>query len=269
MPSQIAKPASNGPLFPDYLPHYDPLEKIAAHFGPLHVHGWMPHPEKGPAEFVIVYDSKEDLRLRRFWARKNPIQFHPPGITFFAVIEQPEGVGGDTIFASTERAFMKLSPKFRSRVEGLKAVHTTAAQLSREIEDNKEKSTVRRPVTTSIHPVVTVHPVTGAKNLFVNSSYTKRIEGFDDDESEYLLKLLFNHIASGHDFSCRVRYQPGTVVLWDQRACQHSQTLDYAVRERRHAFRLTCLANVPIPSKIEEEDDGCALEEGREMLGLC
>lgn len=256
---------------------FEAQKKIAAHFGPLHVHGWMPHPEKGPAEFVIVYDSREDLRLRRFWARKNPIQFHvdqspesqPPGVTFFAVVEQPSGVGGDTVFASTSRAFMKLSPKFRARLEGLKAVHTTAAQLSREVSDNKEKNTVRRPVTTSIHPVVTVHPITGAKNLFVNSSYTKSIVGFDDEESEYLLKFLFNHIASGHDFSCRVRYEPGTVVLWDQRAVQHSQTLDYPAGERRHAFRLTALANVPIPSKVDEDDDGCMLEEDREMLGLC
>ena len=27
--------------------------------GPLHKHGWMPHPKNGPEEFVIVYDSKE------------------------------------------------------------------------------------------------------------------------------------------------------------------------------------------------------------------
>ena len=30
-----------------------------SHFGPLHKHGWMPHPKNGPEEFVIVYDSKE------------------------------------------------------------------------------------------------------------------------------------------------------------------------------------------------------------------
>ncbi|KAF4628241.1 hypothetical protein G7Y89_g9913 [Cudoniella acicularis] len=256
---------------------FEAQKKIAGHFGPLHVHGWMPHPEKGPAEFVIVYDSKDDLRLRRFWARKNPIQFHvdqspeaqPPGMTFFAVLESPPGVGGDTIFASTHRAFMKLSPKFRARLEGLKAVHTTASQLSREVSDNKDKSVVRRPVTTSVHPVVTVHPVTGQKNLFVNSSYAKSIVGFDDEESEYLLKFLFKHISSGHDFSCRVRYEPGTVVIWDQRSCQHSQTLDYPAGNRRHAFRLTSLANVPIPSRVDEDDDGCHLEEDREMLGLC
>ncbi|TVY84404.1 Alpha-ketoglutarate-dependent sulfonate dioxygenase [Lachnellula suecica] len=256
---------------------FEAQKKVAGHFGPLHVHGWMPHPEKGPPEFVIVYDSTDDLRLRRFWARKNPIQFHvdqspeaqPPGMTFFAVLESPPGVGGDTIFTSTVRAFSRLSPKFRARLEGLLAVHSTDQQVSREISDNKDKSVIRRPVTRSIHPVVTVHPVTGVKNLFVNSSYTRSIVGFDDEESDYLLKFLFDHIRGGHDFSCRVRYEPGTVVVWDQRVVQHSQTLDYPAGSRRHMFRLTALANVPIPSKVDEDDDGCKLEEDREMLGLC
>jgi sulfonate dioxygenase len=190
-------------------------------------------------------------------------------MTFFAVLESPPGAGGDTIFCNTVRAFSKLSPKFRARLKGLTAVHSTDNQISREISDNKDKSVVRRPVTRSIHLVVTVHPVTGVKNLFVNSSYTRSIVGFDDEESDYLLKFLFDNIRCGHDFSRRVRYEPGTVVVWDQRSTQHSQTLDYPAGARRHAFRVTSLANVPIPSKVDEDDDWCKLEEDREMLGLC
>jgi sulfonate dioxygenase len=256
---------------------FEAQKKVASHFGPLHVHGWMPHPQNGPAEFVIVYDSTEDLRIRKSWARKNPIQFHvdqspeaqPPGLTFFAMLESPDGVGGDTIICNTARAFQKLSPKFRQKLEGLMAVHTTANAISREVRDNGDKSTVRRPVTRSVHPVVTLHPVTGEKNLFVNESYTQSIVGFDDDESDMLLKFLFQHINRNHDFSCRVRYEPGTVVVWDQRCTQHSQTLDYPVGNRRHAFRLTPLAGVPIPSKVDDDDNGCREQPEREMLGLC
>ena len=86
---------------------------------------------------------------------------------------------------------------------------------------------------------------------------------------DYMLKFLFDHINRGHDFSCRIRYEPGTVVVWDQRITQHSQTLDYSAGARRHAFRLTPLANVPIPSKVEEDDGECQRDEGRVMLGLC
>ena len=169
----------------------------------------------------------------------------------------------------TVRAFDRLSPSFRKRLEGLKALHTTANPIAREIRDNGDLAVLRRPITKSVHPVVTVHSVTKQKALFVNSSYTQRIMGWDDEESDSMLEFLYNHINRGHDFSCRVRYEPGTVVVWDQRVTQHSQTLDYAAGDRRHAFRLTSLANVPIPSKIDEDDGECARDEARMMLNLC
>jgi alpha-ketoglutarate-dependent taurine dioxygenase len=73
---------------------FEEQKRIAAYFGPLHKHGWMPHPQNGPVEHVIVYDSREDLRIRKGWARKSPIQFHvdqspeaqPPGMTFFCML---------------------------------------------------------------------------------------------------------------------------------------------------------------------------------------
>lgn len=167
------------------------------------------------------------------------------------------------------RAFERLSPSFRKRLEGLNAIHTTANPIARELRDNGDLAVLRRPITKATHPVVTVHPVTKKKALFVNSSYTQRIVGWDDEESDYMLKFLFDHINRGQDFCCRVRYEPGTVVVWDQRVTQHSQTLDYQPGARRHAFRLTPLANVPIPALVEEEDGECQKDEGRAMLGLC
>ncbi|KAF2636340.1 taurine catabolism dioxygenase [Massarina eburnea CBS 473.64] len=256
---------------------FEEQKRIASYFGPLHKHGWMPHPQNGPVEFVIVYDSREDLRIRKSWARKSPIQFHvdqspesqPPGMTFFCMLESPQGSGGDTIISNMHQAFMRLSPSFRKRLEGLNAIHTTANPIMREIRDNGNLAVLRRPITKSIHPVVTVHPVTGQKALFVNSSYTQSIVGWDEEESDYMLKFLFDHINRGQDFACRVRYEPGTIVLWDQRITQHSQTLDYAPGDRRHAFRLTPLANKPIPSLVEDDDGECAKDEGRVLLSLC
>jgi sulfonate dioxygenase len=107
------------------------------------------------------------------------------------------------------RAFSRLSPSFRKRLEGLTAVHTAANPIAREIRDNGAAANIRR----SIHPVVTLHPVTGEKALFVNSSYTQSIVGWDEEESDCLLKFLFDHINRGHDFTCPVRYEPGTVVV--------------------------------------------------------
>lgn len=64
------------------------------------------------------------------------------------------------------------------------------------------------------HPLVRRHPVTGEKALYVNQGFTRRIVGYKTEESEYLLKFLFDHIAKGSDFQIRARYKPGTVVVW-------------------------------------------------------
>lgn len=81
------------------------------------------------------------------------------------------------------RAFERLSPSFRKRLEGLNAIHTTTNPIMREIRDNGDLAVLRRPISKAIHPVVTVHPVTKQKALFVNSSYTQSIVGWDDEES--------------------------------------------------------------------------------------
>ncbi|TFY79890.1 hypothetical protein EWM64_g4125 [Hericium alpestre] len=107
---------------------------------------------------------------------------------------------------------------------------------------------VRREPIESEHPVVRRHPVTGEKALFVNPGATKRIVGFKVEESEYLLKFLFNHIATGADFQVRATYEPGTVVIWDNRVTVHSPVADLDGDARRHAIRLTPQAEVPIPA---------------------
>ena len=48
----------------------------------------------------------------------------------------------------------------------------------------------------------------------MNEGFTRRIVGFKDEESQYLLKFLFDHIAKGADFQIRAHYEPGTVVIW-------------------------------------------------------
>lgn len=60
-----------------------------------------------------------------------------------------------------------------------------------------------------------------------------------------------------------------TVCVWDQRITNHSQTLDYAPGERRHAIRITPIANKPIPSLVEEDDGECQKDDMRVMLNLC
>lgn len=93
--------------------------------------------------------------------------------------------------------------------------------------------------------VVRTHPATGEKALFVNPQFTRYIIGFKKEESDYLLKFLYDHIALSQDIQARVRWAPGTVVVWDNRVTAHSALIDWETGARRHIARITPQAEQP------------------------
>ena len=190
------------------------------HFGPIQRHPTTAN-VKGFPEFHVVYrDAKQDP-FREFglanrvsqtgWHSDVSYELQPPGTTFFFILDQPEVGTGDTLYLSQVEAYNRLSPEFQKRLEGLRALHSAVPQAE---HSRKRNGPVRREPIETEHPVVRVHPVTGEKALYVNQGFTKSIVGFKQEESEYLLKFLFNHISTGSDFQIRTRYEPGTVVVW-------------------------------------------------------
>lgn len=224
--------------------------EIAKHFGPIHHHVTSGN-VKGYPEFHVVYRDTQNEFFKDYFGtdRINHTSWHsdvsferqPAGTTFFFILDQPE-VGGDTLFASQVEAYNRLSPEFRKRLEGLRAVHSGVAQV--ELAKRLGGPTRRAP-TEFEHPVVRTHPVTKEKALYVNQGFTRRIVGFKQEESDALLKFLYDHIAKGADFHIRARYEPGTVVVWDNRVTVHSATPDFSPTFRRHAVRLTPQAEIP------------------------
>ncbi|KAF7297897.1 Alpha-ketoglutarate-dependent taurine dioxygenase [Mycena chlorophos] len=227
--------------------------EIAKYFGPIHRHptsGNVP----GYPEFHIVYRDANHDRFREYigddrasrtsWHSDVSYEKQPPGTTFFFILDQPEGAAGDTLFISQVEAYKRLSPEFQKRLEGLKAVHSAVAQAE---FSAKRGGPVRREPIESTHPLVRKHPVTGEKALYINQGFTRSIVGFKREESEYLLRFLFDHISKGADFTVRASYEKGTVVVWDNRVTVHSATVDWDVKqgERRHAIRLTPQAEQP------------------------
>jgi len=132
---------------------------------------------------------------------------------------------------------------------GLRALHSGVHQAE---YSRKRNDLIRKEPVETDHPVVRVHPVTGEKALYVNQGNTRSIVGYKEEESEYLLKFLFDHISKGADFQIRARYEPGTVIVWDNRVTIHSATPDFSSTERRHGVRLTPQAEVPTEGKALE-----------------
>jgi sulfonate dioxygenase len=94
----------------------------------------------------------------------------------------------------------------------LTAIHSAVEQA----EASKSRGgIVRREPVQSEHPIVRTHPATGEKALFVNPQFTRKIVGLKKEESDYLLKFLYDHVALSHDIQVRVRWTAKTVVVWD------------------------------------------------------
>ncbi|KPC86369.1 taurine dioxygenase, partial [Streptomyces sp. NRRL WC-3753] len=93
------------------------------------------------------------------------------------------------------------------------------------------------------HPVVRRHPVTGRRTLFVNTSFTTRITGLPQEESDRLLRLLFQQ-AHVPEYQVRFHWRAGDVAFWDNRATQHYAVGDYA-GHRRVAERVAIVGDRP------------------------
>ncbi|KAF2446799.1 TauD-domain-containing protein [Karstenula rhodostoma CBS 690.94] len=236
------------------LPISDAL-KIGGYFGRHHIHPTSGGPDGHP-EVHLVHRGADDTTSRDFFEeRTNSVTWHsdvtyekqPPGTTFLYLLDGP-AAGGDTLFANQALAYRRLSPEFQKRLHGLKVVHSAVEQAD---NSRNRGGIVRREPVTSIHPLVRTHPVTGEKALFINPQFSRRILGYKKEESDYLLNFLYDHLAKGQDFQARVKWAPGTVVVWDNRVTAHSALLDWEDGARRHLARITPQAEAPYETPFE------------------
>jgi len=159
----------------------------------------------------------------------------PPAAIAMRAIEVPSS-GGDTAFANLCLMYDALSDKMKEIVSGLRAVHSDRRGLRGWTNGPITAEDINKANEEESHPVVCTHPVTGRKGIFVNRVYTTRFEGMTEEESRPLLEYLYS-LADRVEFQCRIRWQPNTVVVWDNRFTQHRAVVDY--HERRHLQRTT------------------------------
>ena len=90
---------------------------------------------------------------------------------------------------------------------------------------------------------MTVHPVSGRRVLYVNRQFCTRIKGLKSDESDALLEFLYRQ-ATIPEYQLRVKWQPNTLVMCDNRSVQHYAAHDY-YPARRTMERVTVKGTKP------------------------
>jgi len=221
-------------------PNYQPVSGTVKGFPGFHII----HRDGNKDEIERFFERRATSTL---WHQDVSYESQPPGYVMLGLLEGPD-CGGDTVFTAADEAYDRLSPAFQSLLDNLKAAHSSAKMIN---HARSAGGLIRKDPVENIHPLVRVHPVTGRKSLFLNGEFVTGIQGMKDAESKLLLDFLLQHMIMGHDFQARVRWQPRTVVMFDNRSTLHSAIVDYIDKEHgakpRHIFRLCAMAEVPKP----------------------
>jgi taurine dioxygenase len=193
-------------------------------FGELFIHPNYRGMQADPEIVMITREPGDKHIVGEDWHADTTMVAAPPMGAILYAIEVP-AYGGDTLFANQYLAYDTLSEGMKRLLSGLKAVHSDRNVAGPGANRNAQRSTkVREDTdwreTITAHPVVVTHPETGRKLLYVNRSYTQGFEGMTDAESRPLLDYLLEH---GHrpEFTCRFRWQQGSIAFWDNRCCKH------------------------------------------------
>jgi taurine dioxygenase len=203
--------------------------------------------EGHPEITMIVKEAHQTSNFGGMWHTDTTYKPQPPKATMLMAIETPP-IGGDTLFACQYKAYETLSEGLKQTLSGLQAVSSSAKNASAlrttHLATGTMSATGQSSETlTATHPVVRRHPETDRKALYVNRSHTTNFAGWTPEESAPLLEYLFAH-QTRPEFATRISWQPGTVVIWDNRSSQHCAINDYD-GHRREMWRITLEGEAP------------------------
>lgn len=151
-------------------------------------------------------------------------------------------IGGDTLWVDAAAAYAGLPDDMKARIEGRTATHDLLFDFGDRIAPER-RAAIAAEFPLQHHPIVRTHPETGERVLFVNASFTSRIDGLDEAESAELLAYLLDRFKIP-EYQVRFRWTPNAVVVWDNRATQHYPVADYWPARRRME-RVTIQGDVP------------------------
>ena len=170
----------------------------------------------------------------------------PPAGTCLAAVTIPP-IGGDTLFADQIAAFAALPEERKDYLRSLMAIHSAKAAYSPDGTYGKRDEGRSMAITFNDsanamcpHPLIQPHPETGEEAIYSTLGYIIGIEGMDDAEAFSLLAELAQW-QTRDEFVYAHKWQPGMVVMWDNRSVLHKATGGYD-GHRRELHRTTIAA---------------------------
>lgn len=203
-------------FFRDQKISFEDHVRLAEYFGPVGSHvGKKTHSK--PSEDSRVrrfhFDETSDAISGNAWHTDQSCAPIPPLGSILYNHTVPSNGGGDTIFVSLYAAYEALSDRMKTYLTGLSALHDGVLVFG----DGTPRAE---------HPVVTRHPESGRKALFINGSVVRWLNGLPKNEGAGIARFLIEHCRTP-EFSFRFRWEPHSIAFWDNRCCHHYAIADY------------------------------------------
>jgi len=216
-------------------------------------HGHTPFLEPMPDHPGVVRVVREahesGFNFGGAWHSDWSFQPEPPAFTLLWSVDVP-AVGGDTMWSNQQLAYETLSDGLRATLDGLDVVHSAGWAYSADgvlarsaTGRTMQINTTDDALSEHLHPAIPTHPESGLEVLFVNSTYSVRFNDWSVADSAPLLQHLFMH-STRDAFTCRFRWTPNTLAIWDNRSTQHNALNDYR-GQRRELHRTTVAGTAP------------------------
>lgn len=220
----------------------DQFETFVTCFGPLQVHPFVKPVDGHPNMIVVERKANEDPAVKivgEDWHADAPWLERPVAGSSLYCLDAPP-YGGDTQFCNLMIAYDTLSPGVKDTIENLVLV-SRAASGADYLKSREKGGTMTYDLSTDIHkecehPLVQLHPRTGRKVLAVSGPYGYKFRGWSERESKPMLDMLLAH-ATRSEHTFRVRWEVGSVGVWDNRSTLHQAIKDYP-RYSRKMLRL-------------------------------
>ncbi|QXJ20314.1 TauD/TfdA family dioxygenase [Actinomadura graeca] len=200
--------------------------RFASRFGRLtKAHPTVPSVDGQPD--ILPVRGEEGVRSNTWHTDVTFVRTPPKLSTLRALVVPP--YGGNTLIANAASAYRDLPRLLRDFADRLWAVHTNDYDYAVP-RTNAEKAAEYRRVFVSrtyrtAHPVVRVHPETGERGLFIGG-FAQKIIGLSGSESRDVLRILQSYVTRPENI-VRVQWNPGDLVLFDNRITQHYAPDDY------------------------------------------
>jgi taurine dioxygenase len=186
---------------------------LAEKFGPLETHAYVKGLNDHPEIVRIIKAEDEQNQWGENWHSDVSYNEKPTKAVILKSIKIPP-VGGDTCFANMELAWETLDEEIKDKIKDKKAIHSSLGaeffiESYKKMEGNDKRNYNEY---SNEHPIVRTHPETGKKILFVNWTYTKKIIGLEEKESDEILKKIFEHQAR-LELTCRFTWTENTICI--------------------------------------------------------